>query len=83
MTPFYIEPLQADAMRARMDEYGAIVKQIAQEHDTIFVDTQAAFNAVLEHAHSSSLAWDRVHPNAVGHMTIARAWLDAVGFSWS
>lgn len=83
MTPFYIEPLQADTLRARMDEYGAIVKQIAREHDAVFVDTQAAFNRVLEYAHSTSLASDRVHPNAVGHMVIAKAWLDAVGFSWS
>lgn len=83
MTPFYIEPLREDKMRARMDEYGAIVRRIAHEHDAIFVDTQAAFDAVLEDAHSSSLAWDRVHPNAVGHMVIARAFLNAVGFSWS
>lgn len=83
MTPFYLEPLREDAMRAHMDEYGAIVRNIAREHDAIFVDTQAAFDAVLQHAHSSSLAWDRVHPNAVGHMTIARAWLHAVSFSWS
>jgi len=28
------------------------------------------------------LADDRVHVNAVGHMILARAFLQAVGFSW-
>ena len=49
MTPFYIEPNRSDAMRARMDEYGLAVKQLAEKHGTLFVDTQAAFDAVLAH----------------------------------
>ena len=61
LTPFYIEPNKADAMRARMDEYGAIVKDTAARHDCIFVDTQAAFDTVLEHVYPATLAWDRVH----------------------
>jgi lysophospholipase L1-like esterase len=32
--------------------------------------------------HSANIAWDRVHPNQAGHMAIARAWLDAVGYEW-
>lgn len=82
MTPFLIEPSGVDPMRARMDEYSAIIKQIAHESEAVFVDTQAAFNRVLEVLPSSALADDRVHPNAVGHMVLARAWLNAVGFSW-
>lgn len=82
MTPFYIEPNPADAMRARMDEYGAIVKQVAKRHGTRFVDTQAAFNRLLEHTHSAAIAWDRVHPNHIGHQALARAFLDAVGYEW-
>ena len=83
MTPFYIESNPADAMRARMDEYGAIVKQVARKHGALFVDTQAAFNRVLEHTHSAAIAWDRVHPNHIGHQVLARAFLDAVGFEWA
>jgi lysophospholipase L1-like esterase len=82
MTPFYIEPNKTDAMRARMDEYGDVVRRLAVEQDAVFVDTQAAFDRVLEHGHSSSIAWDRVHPNHIGHMVLARAFLNAVGFSW-
>ena len=46
------------------------------------VDTQAAFNRVLAPQHSSNIAWDRVHPNAVGHMVLARAFLGAFGYGW-
>lgn len=83
MTPFYAEPNLGDAMRARMDQYGRIVLSIAKKHGVIGVDTQAAFDRALQHQHSSSLSWDRVHPNAIGHMLLARAFLDAVGFSWN
>lgn len=82
MTPFYIEPNPADAMRARMDEYGAIVKKVAKKHGARCVDTQAAFNRALEHMHSAAIAWDRIHPNHIGHAILARAFLDAVGFEW-
>ena len=79
MSPFYIEPNRADAMRRRMDEYGAIVKATAAQHGAMFIDTQAAFDAVLQHVHANALAWDRVHPNNTGHAIIARAFLNAVG----
>jgi lysophospholipase L1-like esterase len=79
MAPFYIEPNRADAMRARMDQYGAIVKKIAARHDALFIDTQAAFDAVLPHMHANAIAWDRVHPNIIGHAIIARAFLNAIG----
>ena len=79
MSPFYIEPNAADAMRARMDEYGAIVKKTAAKHKVLFIDTQAAFNTALQHMHANNLAWDRVHPNNIGHAIIARAFLNAAG----
>jgi lysophospholipase L1-like esterase len=79
MSPFYIESNRTDAMRRRMDEYGAIVKATAAKHGAMFIDTQAAFDAVLQHVHANALAWDRVHPNNTGHAIIARAFLNAVG----
>jgi lysophospholipase L1-like esterase len=83
MTPYYIEPSSTDMMRLRMNEYGAIVKQLAMEHDAICVDTQAAFDRALAHHESAVFAVDRVHPNRIGHMILARAFLNAVGFAWS
>lgn len=82
MTPFYVETNTADAMRARMDQYGQIVKKLATKHHAVFVDTQARFNEALTHQHSSALSWDRVHPNQVGHMILAKAFLDGVKFQW-
>jgi lysophospholipase L1-like esterase len=82
MTPFYIEPNPKDAMRARMDEYGAIVKKVAKKHKTLVVDTQAAMDAVLKHYYPATLGWDRVHPNQTGHMVLARAFLNGIGFQY-
>ena len=82
LTPYYIEPNAGDLMRARMDEYGAAVKRVATRRQTLLVDTQAAFNAFLQHYHSSYLAWDRVHPTPVGHMLLARTFLHAIGYQW-
>ncbi|WP_127583353.1 SGNH/GDSL hydrolase family protein [Paenibacillus koleovorans] len=82
MTPFYIEPNKDDAMRRRMDEYGAIVKRVAEETGSMLVDTQAAFEPVLRDIYPATLAWDRVHPSAVGHMVLAKAFLKAVGYTY-
>lgn len=68
-------------MRAKMDLYGEITKKLAGEFDAVFVDVQAAFDRYLEHQPTQSLCGDRVHPNGVGHMIIARAFLSAVGVS--
>ena len=81
-TPFYIEPNAKDGMRATMDRYGAVVKKLAKKHDAVFVDTQAAFNAAMKHYYPATLAWDRVHPTATGHMILARAFVNALGFQW-
>ena len=78
MTPYFIEPNQNDAMRARMNQYGEVVRELAGQRQAVFVDTQAAFDQVLLHLHPMTLAWDRVHPNQAGHMVIARAFLKAI-----
>ena len=83
MTPHFIEPNPADEMRAMMDRYGAIVRKLALRYSTLFVDTQAAFNKVLQYCYPASLAWDRVHPNTAGQLVLARAFLDAVDFEWN
>jgi len=82
MTPFYIEPNREDPMRQQMDRYGDTVKRLALQHDVTLVDTQAAFDEVLDHYYAATLAGDRVHPTLTGHMVIARALLNALGFLW-
>lgn len=84
MTSFVIEPNRKDAMRARMDEFGAVVKQMAEKYQATLVDTQAAFDAILKHFHPTALGWDRIHPmNRVGHIVITRAFLQAIGYEWA
>ncbi len=82
MTPFFIESNREDAMRQRMDAYGAVVKKMAKRHAALLVDVQAAFDRALQHQHSAALAWDRIHPNQTGHMIIARAFLQTLGYKW-
>lgn len=82
-TPFFIEPLKSDAMRSRMDEYSEVVRATAKAHNCILVDTQDAFDKLLVSQHSSAISWDRVHPNATGHMAIAKAFLDAIEVDWT
>jgi len=78
-TPYFIEPNRNDPMRNRMDEYGDIVREIAASSGAALIDTQAAFDRVLDHVHPVSLCWDRIHPGPVGHMVIARAFLRSFG----
>ena len=79
MTPYFLETNRKDLMREKMDAYGAITKKLAVEFDAISVDTQLAFNHYLRHQPTESLCADRVHPNGVVHMILARAFLSAVG----
>lgn len=79
MTPYYMEPNVSDPMRRRMDEYGAIVKKLAEKYSLVFVDLQAGWDRLFLHMHSTNIAWDRVHPNQTGCMYIAKQFLAAVG----
>lgn len=79
MTPYFMEPNKLDPMRARMDEYGAVVRRLADKHGLVFVDLQAAWDALFQHMHPCSIAWDRIHPNQTGCMYIAKQFLKAVG----
>ncbi|MDR3119821.1 MAG: hypothetical protein LBU58_00545, partial [Clostridiales bacterium] len=65
-----------------MDRYGAAMARVAAAHKLPFVDTQAVFNEKLRHVHANAIAWDRVHPNSKGHILLAAAFLNAIGFEW-
>jgi lysophospholipase L1-like esterase len=80
MTPFYIEPNKSEPMRARMDEYGRIVKKLADKYNAIFIDTQAAFDRATTQTYPGRFAADRVHPNPRGNAILAMAFLKAIGF---
>lgn len=83
ITPYFMEPNKNDPMRARMDEYGDIVKKLGEKHGLLVIDMQAAFDKLFEHMHPAAIAWDRIHPNAQGSQLMARTILDALEFDWS
>ena len=83
MTPYLIEDNAGDAMRRRMDEYGAAMKRVAARHSLICVDLQAAFCEALKHQYSSYWALDRIHPFNPGSALMARAFLKAVGYDFA
>lgn len=79
MSPYYMEPNKLDSMRARMDEYGEVVRRLAEKYNLVFVDLQEGWDKLFEHMHPCNIAWDRIHPNQVGCMYIAKQFLKAVG----
>lgn len=56
-----------------------IVKRLSNEHNTIFVEFQNAFNKALSKAPAEYWIWDGVHPMPAGHELMAREWLKQVG----
>jgi len=79
--------LSTDPAHSLADALGRPLTGEPTEVDTglyaMQVDTQAAFDRVLAHQHSAAIAWDRIHPNHVGHSVLARAFLDGIGFDWT
>lgn len=80
MTPYFMEPNRDDPMRRRMDEYGAITKELAEKYHLTLVDLQSGWDKLFQHMHPMNIAWDRVHPNQIGCMYIAKQFLSAIGF---
>ena len=83
LSPYYIEPLREDKMRARMDEYVAICKKLADKHGCRYVDFQKLYEDYCQIRHSSYIAWDRVHPNQVGATLMAREFLKHCDFDFN
>ena len=82
LTPYYMEPNRADFMRAKMDEYAAICRELAERHGCRLVDFQAMYEHYCRIRHSSYIAWDRVHPNQVGATLMAREFLKQCEFDY-
>ncbi len=83
VTPYYIEENENDRMRARMDEYSAVVKKLAEKYDAVFVDMQSAWVKILKYYHSSYFTWDRIHPNSQGAMYMAKTILNKLDFDYN
>lgn len=82
LSPYYMEPNRTDTMRARMDEYVAICEKLADKYGCKFVNFQLMYEKYFAFRHSTSIAWDRVHPNQMGATLMAREFLKQCDFDY-
>lgn len=82
ITPYFMETNQADPMRVMMDAYGAVVKELAEKYNAVFVDLQAAFDRYFTYNHPMSVNWDYIHPDVAGHVIIAKEILKQLDYEW-
>ncbi len=83
MTPFFIEKNENDPMRIEVIKYGKVVKELSEKYGAVFVNTQEGIDKLIEVNYSAHYALDRVHPTETGHMAVAKAFLKAIGYSFS
>ncbi len=79
ISPFYMEANDNDPMKKRMVEYANICKEVVESYGATYIDVQAEFDKHLVHRYPAYISWDRVHPNWVGSMIIAKEVLKAIG----
>ena len=82
LSPYIMEPNREDFMRSRMDTYVEICRELAQKHGCVFIDLQKLFADYCSIRHSCFIAWDRIHPNEIGAMLIAREFLKHCEFQF-
>lgn len=63
LTPYYMEPNSTDSMRARMGDYCAIFRQLAEKNGCILMDFKDLYERFVSIRHFSSIVWGRVRPN--------------------
>ena len=82
ISPFYMEANDNDPMKKRMVEYAGICKEVvdkyAEKYNIKYIDVQEDFDNHLKFRYPAYISWDRVHPNWVGGMMIARKVLKAI-----
>ena len=79
ISPFYMEANDNDPMKKRMVEYANICKEVVESYGATYIDVQGEFDKHLVHRYPAYISWDRVHPNWVGSMIIAKEVLKAIG----
>ncbi|GBC97919.1 Acetylxylan esterase [bacterium HR17] len=85
MEPFYISTdtetnsWRTEVLRA-LNDYRQIVRKLASEFDAVFVPLHDLFQEQLRYRAADMFCPEPVHPNAVGHLLIAHAWLTAMGW---
>ena len=78
ISPFYMEANDNDPMKKRMVEYAGICREVAEKYGVKYIDVQEDFDNHLKYRYPAYISWDRVHPNWVGSMIIAKEVLKAI-----
>ncbi|MFA0778004.1 MAG: hypothetical protein PVTTEEND_001718, partial [Candidatus Fervidibacter sp.] len=85
MEPFYISTdtetnsWRTQVLRA-LEDYRKAVRKLADEFGAVFVPLHDLFQEQLKHRPADLFCPEPVHPNPVGHLLIAHAWLTAMGW---
>lgn len=66
------------AMLEDMRNRAGFVRQLAREHEAVFVPFQSAFDAAMKKAPAAHWAYDGIHPTAAGFWLLAETWLNHV-----
>jgi lysophospholipase L1-like esterase len=82
LSPYIMEPNRDDTMRKKMDEYVDACKNLAEKYGCVFVDFQKMYEDYFKIQHSSFVAWDRIHPNQIGAMLMAKEFLKYCDFEF-
>lgn len=77
-TVLYIDP-ESNAANEMVRSYVQAVHRLAKEFDATVVRLFEAFDAAWRTRPDLEWAPDGVHPTPLGHMLLARTWLDATG----
>ena len=72
MYPFFMERNASDEMRVMTDAYRKVMKRVADRYGRQVLDTQKVFDEYMKDRAGQSISWDRVHPNRIGSMLLAR-----------
>jgi len=68
----------AESYQNVISKMQVIVRQLAADHKSIFIELQDAFENAYKKAPAEYWIWDGIHPMPAGHELIAREWIDGV-----
>lgn len=67
---------KSEIWEPEMDKRQEVVRKLAADYDTVFIELQKPFNKACNKAPAEYWIWDGVHPMPAGHELIARNWIN-------
>jgi lysophospholipase L1-like esterase len=79
MSPTYIDDDPATELNRMIDDYGAVVQQLAKDFHAVYVPARERMAAAIKKVPAVRWTSDGCHPTIAGHAVLANAWLEAIG----